>query len=236
MPIAVKKVLLRNILSFGPDGLVISLADLNVLIGPNGSGKSNLIEFFALLRSIPADLRAFIRESGGISEWIWKGASKKAALIGADMNYRQGTQSLGHFLEFRSEKQGFSLDDERVENERPVHGEPPFYYRYFRGRPTLNTAAGERELPRDTIEPDKSILAQRRDADTYPELFYLTSFYEKIRIYREWTFGRKSIFREPQKADMRNDRLEEDFSNLGLFLNRLRRIPKAKNAILRGLA
>jgi predicted ATPase len=31
---------------------------------------------------------------------------------------------------------------------------------------------------------------------------------------------------------MRNDRLEEDFSNLGLVLNRLRRIPKAKTAIL----
>jgi predicted ATPase len=34
---------------------------------------------------------------------------------------------------------------------------------------------------------------------------------------------------------MRNDRLEEDFSNLGLFLNRLRRVPKAKNAILAAL-
>ena len=34
---------------------------------------------------------------------------------------------------------------------------------------------------------------------------------------------------------MRNDRLEEDFSNLGLFLNRLRRDPKAKTALLTGL-
>jgi predicted ATPase len=34
---------------------------------------------------------------------------------------------------------------------------------------------------------------------------------------------------------MRNDRLEEDFSNLGLFLNRLRRTPKAKSTILEGL-
>ena len=34
---------------------------------------------------------------------------------------------------------------------------------------------------------------------------------------------------------MRNDRLEEDFSNLGLFLNRLSRFPKAKKAILAGL-
>ncbi|MDA1139881.1 MAG: hypothetical protein O3B01_15005, partial [Planctomycetota bacterium] len=43
-----------------------------------------------------------------------------------------------------------------------------------------------------------------------------------MRIYREWAFGRSAVFREPQKADMRNDTLEEDFSNLGLFLNRLK--------------
>ncbi len=34
---------------------------------------------------------------------------------------------------------------------------------------------------------------------------------------------------------MRSDRLEEDFSNLGLFLSRLRKTPKAKAAILNGL-
>ena len=34
---------------------------------------------------------------------------------------------------------------------------------------------------------------------------------------------------------MRNDVLEEDFSNLGLFLNRLKTQPKAKQAILTGL-
>jgi predicted ATPase len=57
-----------------------------------------------------------------------------------------------------------------------------------------------------------------------------------VRIYREWAFGRSAVFREPQKADMRNDILEEDFSNLGLFLNRLKtRSPIAKKAILSGL-
>jgi predicted ATPase len=234
MPIAVKEVSLRNILSFGPQGLNIGLANLNVLIGPNGSGKSNLIDIFALLRSSPGDLRAFIRENGGVDEWIWKGTGN-AASIEAVISY--GPQPLRHVLEFHSEKHGFSLYDERIENEWPILGTayPSYYYHYSRRRPTIYTAAGERELPPDTIEPDQSILAQRRDPDSYPTLFNLASVYEKIRIYREWTFGRKSVFRVPQKADMRNDRLEEDFSNLGLFLNRLRRKPKAKNAILEGL-
>ncbi len=233
MPIAVKEVSLRNILSFGPQGLNIRLENLNVLIGPNGSGKSNLIDIFALLRSSPADLRTFISQNGGAGEWIWKGTGE-AASIGAVISY--GPQPLRHVLEFHSEKQGFSLYDERIE-QSPAHGKvrPYFYYRYLHGRPVLNTADGERELPSGTFEPDKSILAQRRDPDSYPVLFLLAALYENISIYREWTFGRKTIFRVPQSADMRNDRLEEDFSNLGLFLNRLRRIPKAKNAILEGL-
>ena len=74
------------------------------------------------------------------------------------------------------------------------------------------------------------------DATSYPELAWLAESYEKIRIYREWAFGRSAIFREPQKADARNDMLEEDFSNLGLFLNRLKtRFPVAKKAILSAL-
>ncbi|MFH0967905.1 MAG: AAA family ATPase, partial [Methanobacteriota archaeon] len=59
--------------------------------------------------------------------------------------------------------------------------------------------------------------------------------YENIRIYREWSFGRNVIFRSPQPTDMRNDRLEEDFSNFGMFLNRLFKAPKAKAAVINGL-
>ncbi len=234
MPIPVKEVSLRNILSFGPDELHIGLASLNVLIGPNGSGKSNLIEVFALLRSSPADLRTFIRESGGVSEWIWKGASKEAASIGAVISFGHLDSGMSWNFIQKNRASGWMMSGSRRES-GPWLVRPYFHYRYLRGLPVLSTATGERELARGTVEPDQSILAQRRDPDSYPVLLYLASVYEKIRIYREWTFGRKSIFREPQKADMRNDRLEEDFSNLGLYLNRLRKIPKAKNAILEGL-
>ncbi|MCB1079946.1 MAG: AAA family ATPase, partial [Verrucomicrobiae bacterium] len=115
--------------------------------------------------------------------------------------------------------------------------QPYFYYRYQSGDPVVNTADnGQRKLSRDTIEADRSILAQRRDPEVFPELSWLASAYENIRIYREWTFGRGAVFREPQKADMRNDALEEDFSNLGLFLNRLKtKHPSAKKAILKSL-
>ena len=232
-----REVTFRNLLSFGPDAQPIALERLNILIGPNGSGKSNFIEAIALLNATPGDLHAVIRRGGGVREWIWKGAPQEAAALDVVVHNPHGTQPLRHVLAFREENQVFRLDDERIENEQPDMGstEPYFFYRYQQGRPVLNIHDQERRLVREAFASDASILAQRRDPEAYPEVSYLARAYEKIRVYREWAFGRRTVFREPQKADMRNDRLEEDFSNLGLWLNRLRRTPKAKSAILEGL-
>jgi predicted ATPase len=231
----------RNLLSFGPSTEPIALESLNVLIGPNGSGKSNLVEAVSLLRSAPGDIRTVIRRGGGVGNWIWKGEPDGVASLDAVISYPHGSLPLRHVLAFQEDNQTFRLVDERIENESSYSGyeKPYFYYSYQHGNPVINVRTGERDEQRklkpETVEKDQSILAQRRDPETYPEISYLADIYEKIKIYREWYFGRNAIFREPQKADMRNDRLEEDFSNLGLFLNRLRRHPKAKNAILEAL-
>jgi predicted ATPase len=213
-----------------------------VLIGPNGSGKSNLLEAIALLRAAPNrlppnDLRTVIGRGGGIGEWIWKGNPKGLASIEAIVDNPYGQQPLRHVLTFRSEQQTFRLDDERIENEYPYPGKtgPYFYYRYQQGQPVIVIKDVERRLAHENVEPDVSILAQRRDPENYPIITELATTYDRIRLYREWAFGRNTIFREPQKADLRTDRLEEDFSNLGLFLNRLRRNPKAKGALLDAL-
>jgi len=234
---------LRRVLSFGPDSAPLQLRNLNVLIGPNGSGKSNLLEAIALLRATPNhlsphDLRTVIGRGGGIGEWIWKGDPQGVATLEVIVDNPHGQQPLRHVLAFRAEQQIFRLDDERIENERPYPGkaEPYFYYRYQRGQPVIAlTTNVERRLARESVEPDVSILAQRRDPETYPVITELAAAYGRIRLYREWAFGRNTVFREPQKADLRTDRLEEDFSNLGMFLNRLRRHPKAKAALLDAL-
>lgn len=230
----------RSFLSFGNDFPGLELRNLNVLIGANGSGKSNLLEAINLLRAAPREWREVTRKGGGVAEWIWKGEKRNGrAQIEALIDNRMGNQPLRHSMAFHAVAQAFALDDERVENENPAAGQPTpyFYYRYQNGDPVLNTTEkGQRKLARDTIESDRSILAQRRDPEAYPELAMLAHSYESIRIYREWSFGRAAVFREPQKADMRNDMLEEDFSNLGLFLNRLQtRFPAAKKALLSGL-
>ena len=235
---------LENVLSFGPGGAKLELANLNVLIGPNAAGKSNLIEALSLLRAAPIsatvsnmDLRGIVRHGGGVNEWVWKGGRGMPASIDVVVNYPKGKQPLRHLLSFRDE-QGFLLEDERIEDETLYPGESDahFYYRFQDGQPVVNSlGAPMRRLARETVNTERSILAQRRDPELYPEIARLADAYEKIRIYREWAFGRNTVFREPQRADMRSDRLEEDFSNLGLVLSRLRKTPKAKTAILDGL-
>jgi predicted ATPase len=240
------QICLRNFLSFGPQTSPLDLKNLNVLIGANGSGKSNLIEALALLRAAPvppqttsnSDMRGVLRRGGGAQEWIWKGENGHAASLELLVENPKGKQPLWHVLSFRGDEQGFRFYDERIENEQGYDGQSDayFYYRFQDGHPVVNTAKDRRrKLARETVNMELSILAQRRDPELYPEITYLAETYEKFRIYREWAFGRNTVFREPQKADMRNDRLEEDFSNLGLFLSRLRKMPKVRKAILDGL-
>lgn len=231
---------LTNFLSFGPETTSIDLKSLNILIGINGVGKSNLIEAVALMRATPMDIGAVVRKGGGASEWIWKGKRDSTATIEIVVSNPKGKQSLVHLLSFYSENGRFQINDEKVENEHAYGGEqrPYFYYHFEGGHPIVNTNDGKRrQLARETIDTKLSILSQRRDPEQYPEISYLADAYGSMRIYREWVFGRNTVFREPQKADMRNDILEEDFSNLGLFLNRIsRQHPKAKKEILEGLS
>jgi predicted ATPase len=239
-PVLIRHLTPKNFLSFGPENPGIDLRALNVFIGPNGCGKSNLIEAVNLMRSAPRELRDVTRKGGGVAEWIWKGGLKGAASVDWVVSYPKGSISLRHVVAFRSVSQSFFLDDERVENEdlMPWVDDGDFFYRFQHGQAAIINAAGNSRSIHGilTIAPDRSILAQRRDPDAYPELAWLAQNYEKVRIYREWAFGRNAVFREPQKADIRNDLLEEDFSNLGLFLSRLKtRFPAAKKAILNGL-
>ena len=229
----------RNLLSFGPDTEPLRLQSLNVLIGPNGSGKSNFIEALSLLRGTTKELRAvFGKDRGGVGSWIWRGAPDAAASLEVVIRSPYPNRMpLRHHLAFGAPDYMFALLDERIENERTQKGEaePYFYYRYQEGRPVLNVKGDKRFLARESVQPNTSILSQRRDPDTYPEITYLADLYEKFRVYSDWTFGRNALFRKPQMADMRNDRLEEDMSNLGMFLNRLRQNPQTRKQIITAL-
>lgn len=234
-----KSLKLTNFLSFGESSQVLELRPLNVVIGPNGSGKSNLVEAIELLRATPKDMLTPIRDGGGVRDWLWKGASKSSptATINAVLGHPKGQTDLRYILSFTEVAQRFEILDERVENAQPDlgHENPYFYYRFENGHGVLNIKGKERRLQHEDIELTSSILAQRKDPDQYPELTYLGNTFGKIRLYREWSFGRYTTPRLPQKTDLPNDLLEPDASNLGLVLNRLRRDPSVKKKLLDAL-
>ncbi len=228
---------LRNLLSFGPVATTLPLRGLNVFIGANGTGKSNLIAAIGLLQSAPRLLAAPVRESGGVGDWLHKGRQTQIAELVVVVENPHGTMPLRHSIAFTETSRRFDLVDERIENKEPSANEPgPYYYYRFQGnQAVLNVLGTARTLRREDVDPEKSILSQRKDPDQYPEITYLGEQFDRIRIYREWSFGRYPRPREPQKADQRNDFLDEDCTNLGLVLNRLRRDAVAKSRLLEAL-
>lgn len=233
-----KSITLTNFLSYGEVGASISLQPLNVIIGPNGSGKSNLIEAIELIHGTPKNLLEPIRDGGGVREWLWKGAEKTpVATIDAVLVNPNGPADLHYLLHFTEVGQRFELVDERIENAEPDAGyrQPYLYYAFQNGNPVLNVKGTTRRLRHEDIDPSASILSQRKDPDQYPELTYLGKRFGMLRLYREWSFGRYTKPRLPQKADLPNDLLEPDASNLGLVLNKLEAEPVVKKRILESL-
>ena len=216
------KITLTDFLSFGPGAHELLLRPLNVIIGPNGSGKSNLVEAFAVLHAVPGNLPVPIREGGGVDEWLWQsGTTRRAAsasidiVFGADQIARSAVR---YRMSFGSEGHSFVVLDERIERTAPDPGsqKPYFYFGYEQGRPMLNHVeeSSRRFLKVADIDPTQSILSQRRDPESFPEVARVGDRLKEIAIYRSWSFGPMSPIRRACGADVRNDRLLEDFSNL----------------------
>ncbi|PPD50453.1 MAG: chromosome segregation protein SMC [Methylobacter sp.] len=242
------EITLTNLLSF--EKTTLELKQLNVLIGHNGSGKSNLIEAIGLIQSTPSGITGPIRESGGIRDWIWQGtaANNIAGFETVVSALTSNMPNIRYKIEFAAINQRFEILDECIENETPIgKSRDPYRFFYYRnGIPYINfkkdkqnhnkaNGGTERQLQREDIDSEKSILAQRRDPDHYPELTYLADTFAKIRIYRDWSFGRHTAPRLPQKTDLPSDFLLENCQNLGLVLNKLSNIPSAKSAIVDAL-
>jgi predicted ATPase len=241
----IHRIKLENILSFGPDAQELELRPLNVLIGPNGSGKSNLIEVIGLLRAAPSDVTAPIREGGGDDNWIWREEPKATearvevvveprlypATKGQRVRYSLGFGSIFFGVPDLKEEIGVVVQAERGDDR---------FERFLTRRSSkvvlsYREESGERsqrELPPADIKHDQSILSQLRDPLHYPELTFLGVELAGIHLYREWSFGRNTPPRLPQKADLPNRFLGEDGRNLGMVLNRLRGDPKAKHQFL----
>lgn len=236
----IESISIKNLLSFNNEGISLRLNKFNVLVGPNGCGKSNFIEAISLLQSAPGYLASPVKDNGGIITWLYRGEAKPTAHIEVVLDIK-GTKHdipIRHRIAFNETGNKFDLQDESIEDSRPYDGSkdrPHFYYRFRHNHPLLNVKGKERKLQRVDIDPEQSILSQIKDPDQYPEITQISKEYQKIRIYREWTFGRYAMPRQPQMADLRNDYLEENYRNLGLILNKISAHPLLKKKLLEKL-
>lgn len=228
----------RGLLSFGPDTPPLELRPLNVLIGPNGSGKSNLLNVIDLIRSMPTDMQKPVRMSGGVGEWLWNGLAPDV-----DPSLELTTQSFGsdepldHQIVFTGIKKAPVLWTmlELIGQKGVVFymSELPTKRVFVRFADGTTNDGPYHEQHRQ----DQSALSQFRSHIDYPQITWLGVKYDQFRIYNNWQFGREAPFRQPQPADMRGDILEDDCSNLGLFLNQTTGVaPAYRRKVVEGMS
>lgn len=227
---------LKGFLSFGPSSEPVELSGLNVLIGPNGVGKSNFIEAIELLHATANDFSAAVRVGGLPNDWIWRGEKPAStARIEAKLSPANGAPELRYRIEFTDSVGRLEIVDELLEcaeRDSPREKDVRFYYRFQKGHPVINVSetvesdAGgrtykRRNLKRETIDPQQSILSQKKDIELYPEVTTAGLRFQQIQIFREWGFGRSAALRSPQPANLPTDVLLPQLVNLGLVLNDL---------------
>ncbi len=226
---------LKGFLSFGPESQPVTLTSLNVLIGPNGVGKSNFIEAIELLHATPSDFSGAIRIGGTPNDWIWHGDhGAKKARIAALLSPVGKTPELRYAIEFAESNGRLEILDEVLAESKKadsIKRDVRFHYRYQNGNPAIRVTVPadqfsprryrQRKLKAEAIDPQQSILSQRKDPDMYPEVTAVARRFGAVQIFREWGFGRSSALRAAQSANLPTDVLLPQLVNLGLVLNDL---------------
>jgi len=245
----IKSVKLNNFLSFGSNSQEIELHPLNIVIGTNGSGKSNFLEAFDLLRNVPRDIRKPIREGGGVLDWLYYGSSNLG--LPASLVFMVSTEhlpqkaknhdTLRYELAFSSYGSRFELVKEKLTNSASDQGleNLQHYFDYHEGTLVVDSVPHGPIIHEFEIYDDdnrnQSVFCQVLDVNLRPEVTCLAKEFDKIRLYRDWTFGRHASYRQPQKLDEPNQYLESDCSNLGLILNKIQHHLPSKKRLLEEL-
>ena len=236
-----RRLRIQRLLSFGPTGIDLPMGPLNVLIGPNASGKSNLLEVFSVLKAAPRDLgEPFVAD--GIAEWLWKGPDAKDSLtIEASVEDAVGGV-LQHSLTLSGRHGRPIVKSEQIKPLRPVSKKALSYRRSVvddwnspildlrKPRGFFSLAKHPQEnaiLFAERYHPERSLVSFASPAD-YPGLWHLKERYERIRLYRNWSFGPTAGLRQPQSAHDRADFPSDDGKNLPLILSHVQGENKAQ--------
>lgn len=231
----IKSLKLNGFLSFSREAEQIELGRLNLVIGPNGSGKSNLIESLQLLAAIPHDFASAIRRAGGVDSLLWQGkrtpgiqvkdAQFQAQFVGLEVpdeviNYQLVFTSNDHCVQLVKEEI-HRLDQSSDRDKDTVilsyhHDENTIKIQQLGKKPR-----SKNKTDIGFIKHNQSILAQLKDQENYPTLYWLSEYLTKMQFFRGWSFGPDAPVRQPQRADDPTDQLLPDARNLALVVNEL---------------
>ncbi len=248
MPTLIKRIELKNFLSFGPDSPAVELGPLNVLIGPNGSGKSNLVNALSFLHRLPEGLEHARTVLGDPSTVVWSGKGSEFALtvdlcshtIESSPKYQIGIRvgGGGQYWLLRELIVGQTHLDEKT----GVFLEEPREVVYYNGNGTVATirdaaasetqAANRRVDTEDKFRVEETILAQRAYPTEYPLIHYVADSFKFTSAFRSWPFGWDSQARNAQTTSQPANRVDEDWRNYQLVLNRICGEPKVKARVL----
>ena len=233
-PPVLRRIAVKNLLSFGPDGIDLEFRPLNVLVGPNGSGKSNLYEVLGLLGSTTSDRVDYVRQNGGIREWLWRGRSDVNAVIEAEIRDPVQQIDVRHRLEI-----GDSSGDLRIVSEE---------FEIFEQENLTNNAlhdAGDRMVlqaarpERAECEADGSVcrsaLVNTQDNYVDPTIEYIGRLYDGIQIYAGLGGDALAELRRPESINVDNGNLRPDGSNLASSLHRIAQSDAVRDELVEGI-
>lgn len=238
---------LQNILSFGPGGVELEMEPLTVLIGPNGSGKSNLIDVMGLLKALPRDLGAAMRERGGPEDWVWQGEPGLAKVTiglkghssGLLSTFNVSGQDLSYSLTMLVSRDRMDTSRDRMDiggEQIGADGKETVFvtrdYQHVALQDRIDAEKTKVGIEEYGMHITESILTAIKDRRRHPEITHVGESLQNIHLYRNWVFGRQCPMRLPQKSDLRNDVLHEDGSNLGLVLSRLTKNYEVKQRLI----
>jgi predicted ATPase len=204
---------IKNLLSFGPEGVNVELRPLNVLIGPNGCGKSNFLTAIRILQNLPGNLQHIWNSANSAEDWFWGNTGMAIELFfSMDHNktYFGVINNNFHSISFSKELITRNNNIEVVDRTDSSYSSPH--------------GSGSVMDSRNSIFSQKSIF--------YASEALMISDLENIKIYSERPHGNSSPLKSPQMSESDSKFLSEQFDNLAVILHELNTKLNIENLLL----
>ena len=217
----IKRLQVKGLLSFGPDGIDLPLEPLNVIIGPNGSGKSNLLKVLALLQAAPTNLSSYAMKNGDAADWFWMPHGLgPSAIIVADI---ASPFPMQHSIELMPILDQFSVWAEQVCDVSTSHHS---VVAKIDSSGNVFTDCSDSRVGTINLPTGQSMLSfefndwpKTNDYGLTLTLRRLGWKYDRMKLHRDWTFGDDTPSRLEQSAEVSSETLTKRGNNLSNVLS-----------------